>query len=335
MDVFQYAVNAILPLILEIGLGKFMRRCGMWDEKFFRQCRKMVFFLMIPLSIFCSICNAQSIGDINWILSLYTFAIVLALFGIGSLVAMIFPDKRKRGIIAQCAYRSNYSIIAIPLAQALGGQAGLTTVALLSITTIPQYNALAVISMTMFIQNKSHGSTFKSTLKNILRNPMVIACIAGIACLLIRSVLPRNADGMPVVSLSGTVPFVYTAINAIGKMATPMALITLGGLFDYKCLRGNTGALILGTTLRTVIAPVVALSGAYLLSRMGLMQMGMAEYACLIGVFASPLSTVTGVMAAQMRNDDVLADQLVVSTAMFSGLSIFVIVCILRSNSWI
>lgn len=329
MEAFQYAANALAPLILEIALGCFLRKIGLLGENFFRQCRQLVFFVVVPVSTFCCIYDTQSVHDIHWGLSAYVFLAVLALFALGFCISLAFRDRRKRGVIIQATYRSNYNIIATPLSQALGGQAGLMAAAVLSMTTIPQFNILAVIGLTCF-QTEKGGRSFRQHLLDIVKNPMIVACAAGIACLLLRWALPKNSLGAPVFSLSGTLPFLYSALSAVGKMSTPLALITLGGLFDFRCLRGHTGELVFGTILRTVVSPLIGVGGAVLAERAGLLTVSAAEYACLIAVFGSPMATISGIMAAQMGGDDVLADQLVVSTTITSAFTIFATVCLLR-----
>lgn len=335
MDVFQYAINAILPLVLQIAAGYGFRRIGLLDEHFFRQCRKIVFYIVVPFSTFCCIYEVDSLSSIHWSLTFYCFAAVLILFGIGVLAALWVPDRRKRGVMVQCSYRSNYNIIAVPLSQALGGQAGLTAAAILSVPTIPQFNILAVIALSMFLRHNGKKQRLGAMLFDIIKNPMVIACLAGLGCLLLRQFVPRRGDGSLLFSLSGTLPFLYSAIHGIGKMSTPLALITLGGLFEGRKLSGNGRDLILGTALRTIIAPLVGLGGACWLVSRGLMQLNTGEFACLVAVFASPLATVSGVMAAQMHNDDVLADHLVLTTTVVSAFTVFAAACILRAAGFI
>jgi len=331
MDVFRYAGNATFPLILLILTGCIVRKTGMVGENFFQQCRKIVFYLFLPCSIFLNIYNLESLEAVNLRLTLYVFAAVMVLFGLGVLVSLSFPDRRKRGVLIQAAFRSNYNIIAVPLAQMLGGQAGLAAAAVLMVTTIPQFNILAVISMTMFLGKKQERQSWKSLLLEIIKNPLVISSLAGLGCLLLRWWLPCNDLGEPIFSLFGTLPVVYDTVGSLAKVATPLALVTLGGLLDFQKLGGCLRDLAIGTVLRLLVAPVLGLGGAYLLVRAGVLTLNAGEFASLLAVFAPPLATVTGIMAAQMDNDDVLADDLVLVTTAVSALTIFGFACLLRA----
>lgn len=329
MEIFLYAGNAVFPLILEILLGYALRKTGLLNEPFFHASRKLVFFVLLPCSVFLTICNVSGLSQINWGLTAYTFAAVLVLFALGVLVSLFLPDRRKRGVFVQCVYRSNYNIIAVPLAGLLGGEAGLAAAAVLSVTTLPQFNILAAVSMSMFMDASSARRRWRRTLLEVVKNPLVLASLAGLAVLLLREAFPSHA-----VSLAA-VPFLYTAMDAVGKMAAPMALMTLGGLLDFKALAAKPRELVLGVLLRTLIAPLLGLGGAVWLAQAGVLSFQAGDYACLLAVFASPLATVTGVMAAQTDNDAALADELVLCTTVTGVFTLFGFVSLLRVLGYI
>lgn len=261
---------------------------------------------------------------------------VLMLFGIGTLMAVtLFPDHRKRGVVIQSAYRSNFSIIAISLSEALGGSGALSAAAVLSATTIPEFNVLAVLSMTMFVHPEGGKSPLRQSLRGIVTNPLIIGSLTGLGCLLVRQALPCDADGNAVFLLSEKLPWLFSFIRALGQMSTPLALICLGGLFDFSKLRGAGRDILIGCALRVLIAPAVSLGAAIALNASGLMHFSTAEFACMVSVFASPLATVTGVMAAQMGSDDVYGDQLVVLTTLIGAFTLFITVCVMRANGFL
>lgn len=330
MEILRYAGNAVLPLILEIFFGYFLRWTGLLDESFFHASRKLVFFVLLPCSVFLTICNVPGLSSINWGLTAYVFAAVLTLFVLGLLVSLFISDRRQRGIMIQAAYRSNYNIIAVPLAGMLGGEAGLAAAAVLSVTTLPQFNILAAISMSMFVESSTAQSRWKQALLEVLKNPLVLSSMAGLAVLLLREAVPSGN-----ISLASAVPPLYTAMDAVAKMSTPMALITLGGLLDFRRLAASPGLLALGVLLRVLIAPLLGLGGAIWLVHAGVLSLQGGEYACMLAVFASPLATVTGVMAAQTGNDAAFADELVLCTTMISIFTLFGGVSLLRALGYI
>lgn len=335
METLKFAMQAILPLLLEIALGCFLKRIGLVDAAFFQKGRRLVFYTALPASIFYGIYTTQSLHEIDPALLVFCFVVVLLLFGIGVLTAVLFfPDPRKRGVVVQSAYRSNFSIIAISLSEALGGSAALSSAAVLSAITIPEFNVLAVLSMRMFVHQDKKQSVGK-LLRDIATNPLVLSSMAGLVCLLVRQWIPTDAVGTPVFLLSDRLPWLFSFIHALGQMCTPLALICLGGLFDFGKLRGAGRDLLLGCSLRVLIAPVISLGLAVLLNMGGLTHFTTAQFACMVSVFASPLATVTGVMAAQMGSDDVFGDQLVVLTTLVGAFTLFITVCIMRAGGFL
>ena len=104
----------------------------------------------------------------------------------------------------------------------------------------------------------------------------------------------------------------------------------LGGQFRFDVVGGMKKEIILGTSLRVLIAPTIGLGVAVLLHRMGILSLQAGDYAAMVALFGSPVAVSSAVMAGEMGNDDQLASQYVVWTSIFSMLTIFLTVALLR-----
>ena len=111
----------------------------------------------------------------------------------------------------------------------------------------------------------------------------------------------------------------------LGKIATPFALLLLGGQFDWKRLRGNLRLASLATVLRLVLVPAVFVAMGVWLGFRG------EELGAILIVFCAPTAISSYVMAQNMGSDDVLAGQLVLTTTLFSSVTIFLWVTVLRA----
>lgn len=336
IDVLLFALNAVVPILILILLGYLLRTTGFFDEKFAKAANKLVFRAALPVLLFYNIYTVESMEVFNLSAILYSAIGVLVLFGIGMTVAVLFvPDHRQRGVVAQCTFRSNFAIIGLPLGAALGGAEGSALTAIISAITVPMFNILAVIALTVFLnegetEGKRHVDVV-ALLKKIATNPLIIGVLAGIASLVIRSLLPTRADGEIVFSLSRDVPMIYQALKWMSNMATPLALISLGGQFSFRATGQLWRQIVIGTGLRIVVAPVMGVLGAFLLTRAGVMQANNAQYAALIALFGSPVAASSAIMASEMGNDEQLAAQYVVWTSVGSALTIFLIAVVCRS----
>ena len=329
-DVILYAVNAVFPIMLLIALGYLLRRIKFFDESFLKQGNKLLFHIILPALVLYNIYNISDLEAIRWDLVLFSLGAILVLFLVGLLICFLcVPERASRGVILQCIFRSNFAIIGIPLARALGGSAGTAVTSVLLAFVVPTYNVLAVISLSLFSDGSGRRSV-KEIVRGILTNPLIIAAAAGLFCLLVRSFLPHNADGQPVFSIRNNLKFRYDAFEILGEASNALALIVLGGLLDFRCIRGKGRLIVLGTAGRVLLAPAIGLTAAVCLSGAGLLQCGPAEYAALIALFGSPVAVSSAIMAAEMNADADLARQLVVWTSLCPVVTLFLITVLFR-----
>jgi predicted permease len=237
--------------------------------------------------------------------------------------------------VAQCTFRSNFAIIGLPLGAALGGAEGSALTAIISAITVPMFNILAVIALTVFLGEDGDDGKRRvdvmALLKKIATNPLIIGVLAGVAALVIRSLIPRDANGALAFSLSRDVPMLYQAVKWMANMATPLALISLGGQFSFRATGRLWKQITIGTVMRIVVAPALGILGALLLTRAGVMQADNAQYAAFIALFGSPVAASSAIMATEMGNDEQLAAQYVVWTSVGSAITIFLIAVLCRS----
>jgi predicted permease len=333
-QVFLFSLGAVMPILLLMLLGYFLRRRGFLDDAFLRLGNRLVFRVALPVLLFCNVYQLESLTDVNWRLVGYALITVLVLFGIGALCAHAFvKDSRRRGVLWQCTFRSNLAVIGVPLAQALGGIAGVASVSLLNAFTIPLFNVLAVLALSVCAPG-FEGESVKSRLRGIGRrvvtNPLIIGVGLGMVCVGVRSLLPVGADGEIVFSLSRDLPFVYTALKYLSQLATPLALLVLGGQFRFDALGSMKREITMGTLLRVVAAPALGVGVASLLAKAAMLSLTPGDYAALVALFGSPVAVSSAVMASEMGGDEQLASQYVVWTSLLSMLTIFLLVALLR-----
>ena len=133
-----------------------------------------------------------------------------------------------------------------------------------------------------------------------------------------------------VFTMKNQVYFLYKVLSNLKSIASPLALIVLGGQFEFSAVRGLRREIIIGTFWRVILAPVLGIGCALLLSKhTGVLQCGSGELPALIALFGSPVAVSSAIMAGEMKNDEQLATQLVVWTSICSIGTIFAQVCIL------
>ena len=331
--ILSTAVNAVFPIVLLIFLGYFLRRIGFLTENFVKVGNKLVFRLCLPATLFVNVYEMDSMASVPWNVVLYCTGAIIVLFLLGMAVSVATTkDNRRRGVIWQCSFRSNFAIIGISLSTALGGDLAAAVGAILLTLMVPLFNVFAVIALEYFTEDSSgHKHTARKMILDILKNPLVIAVFLGLGCMGIRA-LQKMLLGNVVFTLNRDLAFLYTVVKNLKSLATPLALLVLGGQFQFSVVKGMFKEIAVGTLYRVVLAPLLGVGCAILLSCCtSWLSCGPESIPAMLALFGSPVAVSSAVMAGEMGGDEQLAAQLVVWTSIASIVTIFVFSCILMS----
>lgn len=327
-DTFLYTIQAILPILFIILSGYAVRRIGPWTDDFYRQMNALCFRFFLPIQLFCNVYSIDNLSAMNWRGIGYMLSGVFVSLLLGALAAHLFIESQgQKGVIIQNAFRSNQSILGLPLATALGGEPALAFAAMTTSVCVPLYNILAVIVLTVFGSDGNHRPSFQTLLRRIATNPLVLGGLTGILVVALRQFLP-TVDGVPVFTIRNQLPSLFSALTSLSKVASPAMLFILGCRFDFSAGRELLPQLTLGVLLRLVICPAIII-GMALVWRTPL-GLTAVEMPTLVAMNATPVAVSSAVMAQEMGCDDQLASQLVVWTSVFSIITVFCIVYILR-----
>ncbi len=327
LKIFYFACNAILPIVLLVLVGYFLRKIKLLNDEFLNIGNKLVFKVLLPCLLFFNIAfiEKDAFNRMNWNLMLYAFISILALFFIGIIIVKLFvKDNKQKGVVLQCLFRSNYALIGIPLCEFLAtGTDGKGLASIMAALSVPLFNMLAVIALSIFDKQEGNKIDFKKMLKKIITNPLIVGVFVGLIFLAFRQgIIAMGVNfSMDIIEEN----FLYKALVNIKNMATPLALIVLGGKFQFQAIKRLAPQIILGTSLRTIFVPALCLVVAYFL---GFRE---NEFPVLVALFSTPVAVSSVPMAQEMNQDGELAGQFVVWTSITSIFSLFIIVMILAS----
>ena len=319
MESLLFALGAIAPIIITVAIGYILKKLGLMDGKVTKAANKLVFRLFLPCMLFLNVYKISAVSDIELGYVAYAIIALLCIF-IFSLPAVMAMTKvpERRGALWQAAFRSNYALIGIPIAIALCGDRGAIYATVMGAVMIPIFNILAVFCLAIFSDKRAD---YKSVLLGIVKNPLIIGVAAGGLLLLIRMLFVRLGIFF---RLSDITP-VYKVLSDLSAVSTPLALLCLGANFEFSAIASLKKQIILGVTLRNVLAPIIGIGLALLLG-----CFTDAHFSVFIALFATPLAVSTVPMAQEMDGDHELAGQILVFSTIFSALSIFLSTYILR-----
>lgn len=330
LSVLFYAFNAVAPIMALIAVGYMAKTSGMVSEQSFKEINRMNFRYAFACMCFNNLYKMEGMEGFE----LSFFLLIMGLVAVATVLGVFFSDRitdvrNRKGVLVQVFFRSNYAVIGLPVAAALAGDEALALASAYQVPTIIYFNLMAVLLLSIYSDNGGEVN-IRKVLTGIVTNPLIVGLIFGAAALLVRRYMPVRADGELVFSLKRDLPFVCQIISYLGSMATPLALICLGGRLSLGEFGKYKKELFFANIVRLAAVPFIAFSIAAAASAAGLVDLTPAKSAVLIAVFASPIAVATVAMAQEMGGDDALAGQIVVTTSVLGMGSLFVWIFLAR-----
>lgn len=283
----------LLPDFALIALGYLICRHTALDRPIWDAVERLVYHLLFPLLLFHSIArNPLHPGDLLVLggtgLTVVAAGIALA-HGLGRLPGM---DSRLHASGSQCAFRFN-SYVALAMAERLAGAPGLAWVAMLMALCVPLCNIAAVWSLA---RQGGHGY-----LRELLRNPLIVATLSGLAANLIGLQLPELAS---------------ITLSRIGGAALPLGLMAVGAGLRLGAL-GEAPRLAFGLLLiRHAALPLLAI--ALVIGQ----KLPPAQQAVIVAFAALPTSSSAYVLAVRMGGSGAYVAGLVTVSTMVAAIGL-------------
>jgi len=303
-----FSLNVVAPIFLLMCVGAFLKKVKIFDDKFLVKANTFAFQVLFPVLLFNNIYKSKVSGEVNIKLIIFAIAVVFAIIGITLFAVPKFEkDNKNRGIIIQGLYRSNFVLFGVSLSQNIFGDAGLAAVTTLVAIIIPIYNFMAVIILDMFSNDKSD---IKKNIISIVKNPLIIGSVLGI-------IVSALGIKLPV--------FIENTIGDMADMATPLALMALGGDIEINNIRKNLNYISVVTIGKLLVIPAVVIVIAYVSGFRG------PELGALFSMVAPSVAVSSYTMAQQYDCNYELAGQLVFVSTMFSPFTIFIFIFMLKT----
>lgn len=234
-----YYAQLLFPDFSLILCGYLVCRFTGLNRPVWQQVDSLVYFFLFPVLLFhslirapLSLSSASSMMGAGLSLGLTGIALSYALPHLPGLRAHI--DTRQHAGAAQVGFRFN-SFIALAMVDRLGGAAGLLQMAVLIGVCVPMFNFAAVWPMARHSQ--------RSFLRELIRNPLVVATMSGLAANLAGLTIP---------------PWLEPTVTRIGGSSIALGLMAAGAGLQLKQL-GQDRVLSVGLlSVRHLISPLVA-----------------------------------------------------------------------------
>jgi len=264
----------LLPDFTLIVLGWAICRYTPLNRPVWEGTERLVYYLLFPALLFSAILR-YPLQPGAMVLLAGSGVAVVAVGIVLAFAVRLWPgvDARLHASGAQVSFRFN-SYVALALSERLAGTQGVAWVALLVALCVPLCNIAAVWPLA---RHGGHGF-----LRELLRNPLIVATAAGLTCNLLGIRLPDLAT---------------TTLGRIGAAALPLGLMAVGAGLQFGALRASPGLAGAFLTIRHAVLPATAVALVIWLA------LPPAQQAVVVAFAALPTASSCYVLAARMGGD--------------------------------
>ncbi|MCI1859828.1 MAG: AEC family transporter [Sporolactobacillus sp.] len=307
LGIFIVSLNVIVPLCLFCLIGYGSRVLGWVSLPAFAELNRLVYKFLLPCVLFYSAYGSNFYKQFPIGYVAYGVAGVLIVFLVTFVwIACTHYPRRQKGVIDQAIGRSNLVLLGIPIAQSIYGQ-NIGHMAILIAFIVPLFNFLSVIVLEVYSVKKVR---LLEMIVEILKNPLIVGTFLGVIA---------NLLHMPMATMF------QRTLNSLNTATVPIALIALGGTFEFKSMKNNRWTLTYIAFLRLFLIPFVF---AGLAAMIGFRRI---ELLSLLIAFGSPTAVASNSMAQEMNGDSELAGQIIFITTILSAFSFFLWITLLNA----
>lgn len=310
MENLIFSLNATVPIFLLMILGFLLKKLGVIDDVFASKMNKFVFLVPLPVLLFEDLSTVDFAQVWNMKFVLFCFVVTLVCIILAALVSFLWHDKSIQGEFIQASYRSSAALLGIAFIQNIYGNAGMAP--LMIIGSVPLYNIMAVVVLSFFKpdRKKLDKEVWKTTLKGIVTNPIILGIAAGLLWSALRLPIPSILE---------------KTVSDIGAVATPLGLMAMGASFDLKKAFGKVKPAAVASVMKLV------LFAAFFLPLAVWMGFRREELVAILVMLSSATTVSCYVMARNMGHEGVLTSSVVMLTTLFSAFTMTGWLYILRS----
>lgn len=234
--------GALGPLFLLILLGALLGWRRLPGGDFWPQLERLIYFLLFPAMLVATLATAD-------VAQVPVGRVAVALLASMGLFAALLWGWRARLSLDAAAFTSVFqgalrfnTYVGVAGAAALHGSAGATVAAVAVALMVPVVNVLCVAS---FVAAGTLGpSSVGKSLAALTRNPLILACVAGIA-------LNLGGIGLP--------GWIGDAVALLGRAALPLGLVAVGVALRPRALARLDRGVWAANLVKLVLMPALVL----------------------------------------------------------------------------
>ncbi len=295
-------LNSLFPVFTLILFGSILKHWRLTDDVFLKTADRLTYFMFFPALLFWKIGGASSALTGGAGLYQAVICAVLTVYILSTLFIKLskMPDY-KAGTFSQSCYRFN-SYIGVAIVLSALGEEAIKQFGILIGMIIPIINVLCVSTLIWFSEEQvSPAKRLGQTVRALISNPLILACISGI-------IYANIWQGFP--------PFIDNTLKLASYVALPLAMLSIGGALTLGTVREHFKLSLIASSFKLLALPLI---GYGFLSAFGVSDTGLK-----IGLiyFTLPTSPALYILSSQLNSDTNLASASIALSTILSFFSL-------------
>jgi predicted permease len=293
---------ALLPVFLLMVLGFVLKRRLLTTPDFWSGLERLVYYVLFPALLIDTLARAK-LASVP--LAGVGGALLLAVLVMSALCMALRPLLANRFSVDGPAFSSLFqgatrwqTFVALSVCGNLYGDIGITLASVAMVAMIPLLNIFAVAVLATYAQPQR--LSWPKLLMAIARNPLIWACVVGLALNGVGIVLPK---------------WLHEFLDSLGRCCLAMGLLVVGAGLQFETLHRPQAVAWLAVGLKLAVMPIVSIGLAV---AFGVSGAPLAVVACCSAV---PSASNGYILARQMGGDAPLLAQILVMQTVLAVLT--------------
>jgi malonate transporter len=299
-------LTSLLPVFLIIICGYVLKKSKFPGNDFWPGAERIVYYILFPALLFSSSAGASwdsySVSSMVW-------AILAALFIMCGLLLILRPKLSKKDASFTSVFQGSIrftSYIGFAAVFSLFGDEGLYLTAIFITVMIPMVNILCIMVLVRYGGQEGGWHWIFTT---VIKNPLVIACLAGMALNLLGLKLPEMVRN-------------FTTI--LGKSSLPLGLLAVGASLQFNAIKKTIPEIVYACLLKLLLLPTLMWLSCLLIGVDNLSTSVAVLFAALPG---SPLSYI---LAKQLGGDTRLMSSIIAVQTGISMITLPIVIALVN-----
>lgn len=212
----------ILPLAVIIITGNLLRARGFYDAKDISVLSKTLYWVILPPLLFRTtyVSGRELLTQPNlFFATTFCYIVTIAVAWYAGARFVHKGNRKRYALSAMASMRSNNMYIGLPVVHLAMGETGFRYASIYIAVSMIVFQLSSLLAGEMAMSGKLSRAGAKKIAVKVLKNPLIISCVAGLAATMAGIPMPKFLD---------------EAMRLMSNAATAVALIALGGTLDFS-----------------------------------------------------------------------------------------------------